>query len=247
MTLSKIKKVGVLSPNTADSSEIVARAKHVNPIIDVVNALTDGTSTAFSVSTGTVTTLTSTTANIETVAATTAITGTFSSSVATATLINPVAVGLTTTGASAVNMVEVARYTLTSAVKMGNWANALCAKIDLTTTGYVTGLAGAICAELDLPTTNPSGGAGTYTCFEGELVFPASGYTSTVPVSFFNLNASGTTRTVFDTNGYLMDISGLSVASGKIFQVNTATAATHALRIRIGGTPYYMMLTSVGA
>lgn len=36
MTLSKIKKVGVFS-NDADSQEIVARAKHVNPIIDKVN------------------------------------------------------------------------------------------------------------------------------------------------------------------------------------------------------------------
>lgn len=42
MILSKIKKVGVFS-NSADSQEIVARAKHVNPIVDVVNGLTDGT------------------------------------------------------------------------------------------------------------------------------------------------------------------------------------------------------------
>ena len=42
MTLSKIKKVGVFS-NSADSEEIVARAKHVNPIVDVVNGLTNGT------------------------------------------------------------------------------------------------------------------------------------------------------------------------------------------------------------
>ena len=42
MTLSKIKKGGVFS-NSADSEEIVARAKHVNPIVDVVNGLTNGT------------------------------------------------------------------------------------------------------------------------------------------------------------------------------------------------------------
>jgi len=42
MALSKIKKVGVFS-NSADSEEIVARAKHVNPIVDVVNGLTNGT------------------------------------------------------------------------------------------------------------------------------------------------------------------------------------------------------------
>ena len=42
MTLSKIKKVGVFG-NSADSEEIVASAKHVNPIVDVVNGLTDDT------------------------------------------------------------------------------------------------------------------------------------------------------------------------------------------------------------
>ena len=42
MALSKTKKVGVFS-NSADSEEIVARAKHVNPIVDVVNGLTNGT------------------------------------------------------------------------------------------------------------------------------------------------------------------------------------------------------------
>ena len=41
MTLSKIKKVGVFS-NSADSEEIVARAKHVNPIIDKVNNIVTG-------------------------------------------------------------------------------------------------------------------------------------------------------------------------------------------------------------
>jgi hypothetical protein len=38
MTLNKIKKVGVFS-NAADSLEIAARAKHVNPIIDKVNTI----------------------------------------------------------------------------------------------------------------------------------------------------------------------------------------------------------------
>jgi len=36
--LEKIKKIGLFS-NTADSLEIVARAKHINPIIDKINAL----------------------------------------------------------------------------------------------------------------------------------------------------------------------------------------------------------------
>ena len=172
---------------------------------------------------------------------------TTSTAVTSAALMKAFNVAMTTTGVSTANMIEVARFTLTTAVKNGVWANAIVGKIDFTTAGYVTGLAGAVCAELDLPTTNPSGGAGTYTCFEGELVFPASGYTSTVPVSFINLNLSGTTATVFDTNGYIIDLQGVSLGSGKVFQANTAAAASHALRIRIGATPYYIMLTNTGA
>lgn len=60
MTLSKIKKVGVFS-NSADSEEIVARAKHVNPIIDEVNAMTDGTGTNVAVSSLTTDTISETT------------------------------------------------------------------------------------------------------------------------------------------------------------------------------------------
>jgi len=57
MTLKKIKKFGT----DYDSDEIVARAKDVNPIIDVVNAMTDGTSTAAAFSSITVDTIAETT------------------------------------------------------------------------------------------------------------------------------------------------------------------------------------------
>lgn len=163
-----------------------------------------------------------------------------------ATLVKALDVTLTPGAASAVNMLETARFTLTSAVKLGVWANALVGKIDLSTAGHVTGLASAVCGELDLPTTNPAGGAGTYTVFEGELNVP-TGFTSDVPVSFINLNLWGAGKANFDTYGYIMDITGVTVASGKVFQANTATAATHALRIRVAGTEYFMMLTDTGA
>lgn len=167
-------------------------------------------------------------------------------SVASAALMKTFNVSMRTTGASTSNMIEVSRFTLESAVKNGVWANAIVGKIDFKTTGYVTGLAGVICAELDLPSTNPSGGAGTYTCFEAELNVP-SAFTSTVPVSFMNMNVWGANVATFDTNGFIFDITGVSVASGKVFQVNTAGDATHALRIRINNVPYYIMLTNTGA
>ena len=173
---------------------------------------------------------------------------TTATAVTSAALMKALNVSMTASSASSNNMLEVSRFTLTSAVRTGQWANAVVGKIDFTTTGFVTGLAGAVCAELDLPTTNPTAGAGTYTCFEGELVYPASGYSSDVPVSFINLNLSGVTKTVFDTYGYILDIQGIADhATGKVFQANTAAAATHALRIRINTESYYIMLTDTGA
>lgn len=168
-----------------------------------------------------------------------------------ASLIKALDVNLTTTGASADNMIETARFTLTSAVKNGVWANAIVGKINFSTAGYVTGLAGAICAEIDLPSTNPAGSAGTYTCFEAELGIPHA-YSSTVPVSFMNMNvwgiggANGVGR--FLDSGFIFDITGLgAAATGHIFHANTAGAASHVLRIRIDGVPYYIMLTNSGA
>jgi len=271
MTLSKIKKFGT----NYDSDEIVARAKDVNPIIDVVNAMTDGTSTAGAFSSITVDTIAETTSGggvtIDSVAlkdggitlttsgagtgfavtsttqtATNLCTITTATAVTTASSLRAMNVAMTSSGVSTTNMIEVAKFSLTSAVKNGNWINAVVGQIDLSTAGYATGLAGVICGELDLPSTNPAGGAGTYTVFEGELSVPAT-FTSDVPVSFINLNVWGDGAATFDTNGYIMDITGVTVASGKVFQANTAAAATHALRIRVAGTPYYIMLTDSGA
>ena len=172
---------------------------------------------------------------------------TTATAVTSAALMKALDVSMTASAASTTNMLEVFRSTLISAVRVGNWANAIVGKIDFTTTGFVTGLAGAVCAEIDLPTTNPTGGAGTYTCFEGELVVP-TGFTSTAPVSFAMFNVSGAGKANFDTNGYILDIQGVADhATGKIFQANTAAAATHALRIRINNEAYYIMLTDTAA
>lgn len=167
--------------------------------------------------------------------------------VTAASLIKALDVSLSPTTASAINMLETARFTLTSAVKMGVYANAIVGKLNLSTTGYVTGLAGVICGELNLPTSNPAGSAGTYTIFEGELEVP-TGFTSAVPVSFMNFNLWGAGKANFDTYGYIFDIQGIADhATGKVFQANTAGAASHALRIRINNESYYLMLTATGA
>ena len=145
-------------------------------------------------------------------------------------------------GASA----EALRATITTNTKGGTYMNALFGKIDFATTGLVTGLAGVVCAELTMPGGAVAGGAGTYATFEAELNLPTS-YSGTVPISVLRIGTWGAQKADFDTYGYLLDIDGPAVGSGKFFQVNTAAAATHALKIRIGGVLYYMMLTNVGA
>lgn len=170
---------------------------------------------------------------------------TTSTAVASASLMKAVNVAMTTTAASATNMIEVSRFTLTSAVELGQWANAIVGKVDLSTTGYVAGLVGVICGELDMPTTVPPGGIGTYSIFEAEVNMAGTG--GGVPIDIMNINIWGAQATSFDTYGNILDISGVSVGSGKVFQVNTAADATHALRIKVNGTPYYMLLTNAGA
>lgn len=205
-----------------------ARASDLNTVINALNTST----------------LVASASPVSITAGSTPIVSTYSKSASTTGNIVSSEVTQLMTGASASNTVEMSRFVLTSAVEMGTWANAVLAKVDLTTTGYVSGLVGVVCAELDMPSTAPAGGAGTYTCYEAEINMAGA---TTVPVSAFVVNAWGAQVASFDTNGYLFDISGVTKASGKIFQDNTAAAASQALRIRINGTKYYIMLTSTGA
>jgi len=156
-------------------------------------------------------------------------------------------INLVTTVASTVNQLEAMRVTLFADVQAGEWANAICAVVDLETSGFVQGLVGVVCAELDMPGSAACGANGTYSCYEAEINMPTSFTGGGVPVTFFSLNLWGAEKAQFDTSGLLFDITGVTVASGKFFQENTATAATHALRCRIAGTLYYVMLTSADA
>jgi len=170
------------------------------------------------------------------------------SATTTATNIMTAEVLQTLTGASSVNTAEAFRSVLTSNVQVGNWANAILGKVDFSSAGYVTGLAGAICAEIDL--ADATIGAGSYCAFEAELNIPTSGagYGVSVPVAFLTGNAWGAGVAAWRTGGYIFNFTGVGTAtSGKIFQANTAAAATHALRILIDGVAYYIMLTDTGA
>jgi len=133
------------------------------------------------------------------------------------------------------------RVNMETDVALGGWANALKASVDLKTSGGATGLLSVSCHELTM--AGSAGVNGTYTILETELVCPAS-WTNTSPVSVLYFNATGATAANFDTYGYLFDINGVTSAENKIFFINATAAVAASLRIKVNGTPYYIMLAT---
>jgi hypothetical protein len=162
---------------------------------------------------------------------------------ATATNLMTAEVLQTLTGASAVNTAEAFRSVLTSNVQVGTWANAILGKLDFSTAGFVTGLSAPICAEIDLGAGVVS--AGAYYCYEAELVVGSvGGLGGSNKTGFMVMNASGAGVATWRTGGYVFELTGLgNAASSSILQTNT-DQATHAIRILIDGTPYYMLMTT---
>jgi len=145
------------------------------------------------------------------------------------------------TGTTGTENIEAVTSIVTTAVSMGQWANAFYGKIDMGTAGKVAGQVGAVCAEIAMPSTSPGGGR--YTCFEAEIDAAGTGFG--IGTSFLNGNAWGTNVAAFRTSGYIFEFTGLGTATAdKIFDTCVAPAASHALRILIDSVPYYVLLQS---
>jgi hypothetical protein len=129
-------------------------------------------------------------------------------------------------------------------VALGGWANALKAYTDFDKTGSVTGLGSALCAEMRLPSKTLA--AGHYAPLELELVTQASGLTGGTPVAFQYMELSGnsTANNDLDDNGYLFIIKGLTDAAGNIFDTDTTPTCDATLRILVGNTKYYILLSN---
>jgi len=135
------------------------------------------------------------------------------------------------------------KHALTINAAAGSYTNAIKGDVTYGASGSTSGLGSAVLAEMTLSAGTSTG---TYAPFEAELNVPTGASLGTA-TSLMYLSVNGADKATFDTSGYLFSINGLSVASGKVFQVNTAAAATHALRIDIGGIDYFIMLTDTGA
>ena len=143
--------------------------------------------------------------------------------------------------AASAGHVEALRVTVSSNVKTGAWCNAITARLDYKTSGAAHGEAAALYAELTPPNSSLSRGA-LYGLGIGISMGASASWASAGPVAFMKFDVWGTVLH-FEENGYLFDLQGIGAATaGEIFDTCTAVAASHALKIRIGSTNYYIML-----
>jgi hypothetical protein len=163
------------------------------------------------------------------------------SSTSAGTSFEPALFHTTMTGAAQVG--GRVRAFMTTNVALGSWSNAFKAEVTYGASGKTAGLGSALVAEMTLSAGTVDG---NYAPFEIELNLGSSASIGT-KTSLQYMSVNGADASTFDTGGYIMNIQGLTVASGKVFQVNTAADATHALRILIGSTDYFIMLTDSGA
>jgi hypothetical protein len=137
-----------------------------------------------------------------------------------------------------------ARFELDTNVALGSWANALKAQLQLGASGKVTGLGSAFVAELIL-----SAGAtdGNYAPLELELGMPSGALTGTATAMIY-ASLYGADAATFDTNGYILNLAGVTVAGAKVAATGTITNVneiTHGLRVKIAGSDYYLLAATV--
>jgi len=125
---------------------------------------------------------------------------------------------------------------------LGGWANALKGYFDIGASGSVSGLGSAIVAEMRFPGEAVS--TGSYGVLEIELVTQASGtFSSPVAMQWMQVSGDATATASWEDSGYIWIIKGLTDDTGNIFDSDTNPTCDATLRILIGDTPYYILLS----
>lgn len=133
-----------------------------------------------------------------------------------------------------------AKFDMTTNVALGSFSNALKAEVTYGASGRTTGLGSAFVAELTLSAGTSSG---TYAPVEIELNC-ASGASTGTNTSLIYASVNGTGKATVDTNGYLLNLAGVTVAGAKLAATGTITNVneiTHGLRVKIAGSDYYLL------
>jgi hypothetical protein len=132
---------------------------------------------------------------------------------------------LTMTGAGGVGW--AVKGDLEANVALGAYANGAYGIIAFGASGSVTGLASGVVGEVVM---SAGCAAGTYAAFEAELGFPTGAVTGT-NTSFFYLSTYGADKAIFDTNGTLFNLAGVTKGSGKFLQDTTAGATIRPVQV----------------
>ncbi len=162
---------------------------------------------------------------------------TTSASTDTGNSVRPIHMAHTSTGIGGVG--HRAEFQHTTNVALGGWCNAIKGHMEFDSAGSTSGLASAVCAEMSVP--NQTVPSGFYAPLELELNLPASHVPQAMQLAMMYMSPN-TTPATFDTYGTLFALQGVSVGAGKVFDTCTAAAASHALKISIAGTLYYILL-----
>lgn len=165
-----------------------------------------------------------------------------SASDAGGTSIRPLYVQSTMTGVGGVG--GRSEFKTSFNVAMGTWVNAAKAYLAIGDSGSTSGLASALLGEIQLPGALTVGG--TYAALELEIVTQENGDATSTTDCFQYMQISGddTATASWDASSYLFIIKGLTDATGNVFDTDTTPTCDATLRILVGGTPYYILLSS---
>jgi hypothetical protein len=131
-------------------------------------------------------------------------------------------------------------------VALGSFSNALKAEVTYGTSGRTTGLGSAFVAEMTLSAGTSSG---TYAPVEIELNMGASASTGTASsLMYASVNGESADKATFDTNGYILNLAGVTAGSSKVFanngSIGNVDEITHGLKVRIAGADYFILLAT---
>ena len=124
----------------------------------------------------------------------------------------------------------------------GGWTNVIYAKLDYETDGdQQGGIGAAICADMMLP--NSTTGGGSYYAAHLSINPKASTDVGSHTLAYLRLEAWGTAGHM-DSNGELFHLVGVTAGNGNLFSNGSPSAFTHALRIKVDSTDYFIPLAA---
>jgi hypothetical protein len=138
-------------------------------------------------------------------------------------------------------------YTTVDTVSVATAAHGAQISLNFANGGSIAGLGAASRHTLQVPNAAlPANG--TYCATESEVSCDGSSADPSAVTEFafhrFSNAGDGTGLAKVDTKAALLSLQGFTVGSGKVVQAKTSAAVSHTIRILVGGTPYWIMVSN---